>query len=161
MVENPLTEIVRFQTDRQLHLQPYDAMTEAVNSLEEVLEGLGYDVPKEQRSELATAFKAFVEVLEDTKVITRVPTTIEDRVDAENDKLVFAVGALLKLGYDPSLTIVETAKEINSRLQDPTQKEEWAKTGVKGKFQKWKEQPKDTLYTADYSSCKLCVRSGL
>ena len=58
---------------------------------------------------------------------------------------MFATGDMLKLGYDPESCMKETVKEISSR------------TGsiIDGKFQKDKNQPKDTLYKANYSKCKL------
>lgn len=62
-----------------------------------------------------------------------------------------------KLGYDPYKCMRETIKEISSRKQDPSQKEQWDK-GIfldTDKWKKWKEQPIDTLYKADYSKCKI------
>ena len=61
----------------------------------------------------------------------------------------------LQYNSDPELSMIETLKEINSRKQDPVQKTMWRAEGIKGKWQKWKEQPKDTLYKANYDQAKL------
>ena len=49
----------------------------------------------------------------------------------------------------------EVFKEINSRKQDPEQAIVWAGIGANGKWQKMKDQLKETLYVANYSKCKL------
>lgn len=66
----------------------------------------------------------------------------EKIVDAWADIIVFASGAIAKLGYEPSKVMDEVYKEINSR------------TGkmVEGKFIKDKDA---VLYQADFTGCKL------
>ena len=59
------------------------------------------------------------------------------------------------MGYCDVKTDEEVFKEINSRVQDPQQKEEWKLKGDYGKWKKWQEQPKETLYKANYGVCKL------
>lgn len=76
-------------------------------------------------------------------------------VDALCDVIVISVGALYKMGYSPNEAMLETLKEINSRKQDPDQENIWKKWGAAGKWQKWREQPQDTLYKADYTKAKL------
>ena len=44
-----LQEVMRFQTDRGLHLKPFDAVNENTNIVEELFEAQGLDVPKENR----------------------------------------------------------------------------------------------------------------
>jgi len=68
-------------------------------------------------------------------------------VDAICDLDVFGCGDLLKLNYDPKACKAETIKEISSR--------QGAWSAEKGKWIKDPDQAKDTLYTADYSKCKL------
>lgn len=70
-----------------------------------------------------------------------------EQVDALADIIVFATGAIHKLGYNPKAVLKETLKEINSREGeiDP----------VTGKWEKSKTQPKETLYKADYRKCKV------
>jgi len=75
-----------------------------------------------------------------------------EKIDAICDIIVLAANELALNGYDLDLCLKETAKEINSRIQDPIQ----ACTNWKG--QKWQKDPnqdKSTLYKADYSRCKL------
>jgi len=86
----------------------------------------------------------------------------DEMVDALCDIIVVATGALYKLGYSPELTMDETLKEIESRMQDPDQAEQWDWYGVPegAKWQKWKEQPKNTLYKADYSKCKYSANDA-
>ena len=81
----------------------------------------------------------------------------EGKVDALADIIVIAAGELVKLRYNPELTLKQTVKEISSRRQDPAQAQRWAANN-KQPGEKWLKdinQPKDTLYKADYSTCKL------
>ena len=111
-----IDELTRFQIDRQLHLQPYNVLNEHTNIVEELLESCGYDVPKEKREELSEAWDAFIGKLYEDSVITiNEPVSTHDQIDAYGDIIVFAVGAISKLGYDPEKVLVEIAKEINSR----------------------------------------------
>ena len=66
----------------------------------------------------------------------------EQVVDAWADIIVFATGAMAKLGYDPSKVMEEVYKEINSRTGEM----------VDGKFIK---NPDAVLYQADFTDCKL------
>ena len=61
------------------------------------------------------------------------------------------------LGYSFDCAMEETIKEISSRVQDPKQKERWDNGDKEEaeKWQKWKEQPEDTKYKANYGKCKL------
>ena len=60
---------------------------------------------------------------------------------------------LKTMGYNPALTLQETFYEIDSRVQDPIQHRVGRKPNEK--WQKWKAQPKETLYKAQYNKCKL------
>lgn len=57
--------------------------------------------------------------------------------------------------YDFKKVLNEKIKVVESRLQDPQQKQDWIKNGVSGKWQKMRNQPKETLYIANYGKCKL------
>lgn len=59
-----------------------------------------------------------------------------DRVDAFCDIIVFAVGALWKLGYDAEIAMEETLNEIEDREQNEEQRLDWLKNGAKGKWLK-------------------------
>lgn len=67
-------------------------------------------------------------------------------VDDLCDIIVVAVGTLNKLGYDPTLALEETVKEISSR--------KGAFNESTGKWQKFVNQDPDTLYKANYDTCK-------
>lgn len=58
-------------------------------------------------------------------------------------------------GYDFEKCMLETIKEISSRRQDPKQFADWVENGASGKWLKNQNQDPDTLYKADYESCKL------
>ena len=79
------------------------------------------------------------------------------QVDALADIIVIAAGELVKLGYNPELTLKQTVKEITSRKQYPAQAKRWA-INDKQPGEKWLknlDQPESTLYIANYSTCKL------
>lgn len=57
--------------------------------------------------------------------------------------------------YDFKKVLNEKILTINSRLQDPKQKKDWIKNGVSGKWEKMKNQPKETLYVPNFGKCKL------
>lgn len=68
-------------------------------------------------------------------------TTDEEKVDAFADIIVFATGAIYKLGYDTDKVLEEVFKEINSRKG----------TLVNGKFEKDLSIP---AYKAELGRCK-------
>ncbi len=139
-----LDELIRFQTDKKLDEMRYDGINEATSSLEELLEGLGYDVPKHKRMSLKIAFELFIGELELDGTAKVVAITEHDIVDSIADSIVFDIGKLLKLGYNPYLVIEEVGKEINSRKGNI----------IDGKWVKDSKQDKSTLYKANYENCK-------
>lgn len=76
-------------------------------------------------------------------------------IDAIKDIKVFCVNETELMGYCDIKTDEEVFKEINSRVQDPQQKEEWKLKGAYGKWKKYGQQDKETLYKANYGVCKL------
>ena len=76
-------------------------------------------------------------------------------IDTTNDIQVFSINETEMMGYDNTKTMLETIKEISSRKQDTEQKAKWKDIGASGKWQKDKNQEEETLYTADYESCKF------
>ena len=83
----------------------------------------------------------------------------EGMVDALQDLTVIAAGETVKLGFNPELCLKQTVKEISSREQCPDQAASWAK-GDRMPGEKWlknRDQDPATLYSADYSTCKLHV----
>lgn len=152
-MRNPIKEIERFLTDRKINEQPYDEMQVCTNVVEELLELLGYDVPKEERDFLMLQWCEFVDKqIKYGTAIRKESHTDNDRIDALCDVRVFCIDATMKLKYDPCMALFETAHEINSRKQDPEQAKHWEPGD---KWQKDRNQDPATLYKADYDKCKL------
>ena len=57
--------------------------------------------------------------------------------------------------YDFKKVLNEKILTINSRLQDPQQKQNWLKNGANSKWQKMRNQPKETLYIANFGKCRI------
>lgn len=57
--------------------------------------------------------------------------------------------------YDFKKVVLEKIKVLNSRQQCPNQKKHWELHGVSGKWEKMKDQPKDTLYIGNYGKYKI------
>lgn len=141
-----MQELMRFQTDRELHKQEYSENNEAMNILEEVFEAWGYDIPKEKRTKVLMPILGHIDAMLRASGVKRSNPSFHDKVDAYNDIIVFAVGAIMKLGCNPIKTIAETGKEINSRKGEI----------VNGKFEKYKgKKYTDKWYRADFNICKL------
>ena len=80
-----------------------------------------------------------------------------EMIDALADLIVIAAGEMVKLGFNPELCLKQTVKEISSREQCPDQAASWA-TGDRMPGEKWLKNPEQdptTLYSADYSTCRL------
>jgi predicted HAD superfamily Cof-like phosphohydrolase len=124
-------KIVAWNTERNLLALGFNHKKEASFIIEELLESTGaYDSETARsKAELLAA-----------EVVGDAVAPAETIVDAWADVIVFASGAIAKLGYDPSLVMEEVYKEINSR------------TGqlVDGKFVKDKNV---VPYQADFTNC--------
>ena len=144
---NAIQEIMRFQFDRKLHEKPYNPVNEHINIVEELLEAIGFDVPKDNRDFLIRDWASFITMAEERNIIIREDAQNENyEVDAYADVIVFACGAIMKLGYDPEKVLTEVSKEINSR---PGRM-------VGGKFEKYTDtRAKSLWYTANFKYCSL------
>ncbi len=126
-------KLVMWNKERNLLALGFNHEKEASFIVEELLESTGaYDSVSARERALAIAKDIVGESTPEPEVA----------LDAWADIIVFATGAIAKLGYDPSKVMDEVYKEINSR------------TGkmIDGKF------VKDTdavLYQADFSECAL------
>jgi len=149
-----IKEIERFCRERQLDKQEFDEDVLVTNLLEEIGELMGYyNLPKDQS---AVGYGSIIDLMRTvfgSASDWRQPTK-EEQVDALTDKRVFLIDATMKLGYKPACALKEVGKEINSRKQDKEQKALWAASGPEGKWQKQADQPKDTLYKADFTHCE-------
>lgn len=145
-----IREIARFQTDRGLHKREFDDLNEHTNLIEEILESVGLDVTKENRLKLQERWTDFVSTTEVDGIADRKVAFTEmlenDKVDAYCDLVVYAVGAIMKLGHEPEIALLEASKEINSRVGSM----------VNGKFEKdLSEEAKANWYKADYNKSKI------
>ena len=80
-----------------------------------------------------------------------------EMLDALTDLIVIAAGEMVKLGFNPELCLKQTVKEISSREQCPDQAASWA-NGDRMPGEKWLKNPNQdpsTIYSADYSTCRL------
>jgi len=141
--KNPIKEIKRFQRERLLDKQKYNYANEFVNILEELMESVGIEVTKDKRQFIMQDFIEFIFNIEKKYNLNKKEPTKEDKVDAYADIVVFAIGAIMKLGYEPKCILSEVAKEINSRVGSI----------VDGKFQKDLTK-KHLWYKANYERCK-------
>ena len=57
--------------------------------------------------------------------------------------------------YDFKKVVLEKILVLQSRKQCPQQKKEWLKNGASGRWEKMKDQAKDTLYVGNYGKCKV------
>jgi len=146
-----MENIIKFQTDRDLDKKAYDALNEHTNIFAELLESIGLDVPKENRTKLKIALADFVKQLSKKDIAHTVfsgfnKTPKDEQADAYCDVITFSVGALLKLGYDPIKAIEQCGLEINSRRGSM----------VDGKFEKdLSDEAKALWIKADYTVARL------
>ena len=123
-------QVIKWQKDRNLDQMPYDHYDETKNIIEEVCET--FELTRDEAEDIINDIKAMSNdyIAHDN-----------DKVDAYFDICVYAIGAMMKLGYDPIKVFKEGLKEINER------------TGAyDAQVGKWVKQPKkQNAYKADYS----------
>ena len=140
-----LTENLRqWRADRNITKADY--LVFVGNVLEELLEPIYL---KEEIPSLKNT------ILQDYFGNSILPTKEIDYLDAIQDIQVFCINETELMGFDNIKCNKEVFNEINSREQDPIQKEQWEKFGAYGKWEKNKRQESWTLYKANYESCKL------
>jgi|GEM_PF-6670606 len=67
----------------------------------------------------------------------------------------FCENTVNELGYNFKKMMMEKIKVISSRMQDPDQAKDWELNGASGKWKKWELQDKNTIYDANFESCRL------
>ncbi len=113
---------------------PFNYKKEMSFVLEELLESTGnYDSFTAREKALAMA----EEIAGDATKVNE-----EGVIDAWADIIVFAIGAMIKLGYDPEKVLDEVCRQINTRTGSV----------VNGKFVR---DPDINPYEADFSICKM------
>lgn len=101
----------------------------------------------------------FVEMIEEELQEYKDATTVEERIDAIADIIVFATNECEVEGYDVDLVMKQVVKHISARVQDPEQVVDWLNNGPSGKWRKNPNQDPSTLYEPNYSLCKLGASS--
>lgn len=102
--------------------------------------------PSEKLSDKLEQFKLAVEANDIPRMIVIL-----------DDIILISAESLLEINYQPTLTLKQVVKAISSREQDPIQAQAWA-TGNRQPGEKWKKDPNqdpETLYKADFSTCKF------
>ncbi len=125
-------KIVAWNNERGLIEKGYHHTNEVSFIVEELIESNGNIESVEAREKALSIAK---------EITSQETKEHEKKVDAFADIIVFATGAIAKLGYNPSKVMDEVYKEINSR------------TGklIDGKFVKDPDAPR---YYADFTNCK-------
>lgn len=144
---NNTENLRKWRKDRNI-TEP-NAKAYIANILEELLE-----IVYEDKELIKTNQKAIMEIFFN-KRLDNPMLSKENLLDAIQDIRVFSENETELMGYDADKTLNEVIKEVSSRKQDPDQFIEWQQTKPFGKWKKWSEQPKETLYKANFSICKL------
>ena len=142
---NNLTQNLR-EWRKKRNITKADYLTFVENILEELLEPLHSDknIVEFVKNNIVDEYFDLIGELDNLSII-----------DTIQDIQVFCVNETELMGFDNIKCNKEVFSEINSREQDPKQKEEWLKSGAVGKWQKDKFQKDWTLCKANYESCKL------
>ena len=131
-----IDKIKQWQINRGLASMPYEPKREIANIVEELFEGLGVN---EDMNKVATrVITAMI-----TNISSDPEPTEEQVIDSWGDIIVFTIGSMLKLGYEPTKVMDEVIKEIESR------------GGEMGLDSKWMKEITGNEYKADFSKCKL------
>ena len=140
-----INEIVKWQKERLLDKQRFNYKNESVNIAEELIEMSGFSVPKEYRQKLINEFSRFkLNFIKSNNLEMLDGDEAEIAVDALFDICVFAIGGMLKLGYEPECVFREGINEISTR----------GGSIVDGKFQKdTSEEAKRNWYKANFKKC--------
>ena len=128
-----LEQVIKWQTDRNLDKMPYSHYDETLNRIEEICESWG--LSRKEASKLLEQ----IDEQSDARFLNS-----DNTIDSLFDECVYAIGAMLKLGYDPIKVFKEGLKEINERTGE-----------YNPKVGKWvKGEKKPNAYKADYSKAK-------
>jgi len=135
-----IDQMMKFQEDRGLDKQEFNAENETANIAEEIFELNGYDVPKDKRADFKELVMSAMFHIADVLKLESVELTREAQLDALCDISEFTIGGMMKLKYCPHCALHEMAKHINSR------------TGkiIDGKFVK---DSKVSPYEPNYKEC--------
>ena len=129
-----IEKVIEWQTDRNLDKMPYNHYDETLNRLEEICEAWALN-----RNNAINLLNQ-IDEQSDARFLNA-----DNTIDSLFDECVYAIGAMLKLGYDPIKVFEEGLKEINDR------------TGAyDAQVGKWVKQPKkEDAYKANYLKARL------
>ena len=141
-----LTENLRqWRADRNITKADY--LTFVENILEELMECIHSKdmIPKFKKQIMNEYFNK--------DIVTVINSEVADILQ---DIQVFCINETELMGFDNIKCNKEVFSEINSREQNPIQKEQWEKFGAYGKWEKsLLPEHIEKWYKADYESCKL------
>ena len=141
-----LTENLRqWRADRNITKADY--LTFVENILEELMECIHSKdmIPKFKKQIMNEYFNK--------DIVTVINSEVADILQ---DIQVFCINETELMGFDNIKCNKEVFSEINSREQNPIQKEQWEKFGAFGKWEKsLLPEHIEKWYKADYKSCKL------
>ncbi len=103
---NLIDNIINWNKERQLLKRGFNHQREVSFIVEELLESTG-------KYKSVTARDRAEKIAQD--ICRDVDTNPRKVVDAWADIVIFAIGAIAKLGYDPHIVMDEVMKHINSR----------------------------------------------
>lgn len=147
LANNPLSKIVKWNIDRNMHVNAPDDSSVVYCKLEELFEFLGINKCFNDERHFKALVNKYKLYLLDEATAMGASATIEEKIDALCDDNVFNTGFILRYGYDPIKAMGETVKEIDSRtgtFDDETGK--WTKFKTPEAMALW--------YAADYSQCQ-------
>ena len=128
-----INRIVKWNQERELDKQQFDLKIESTHILEELIEAQSKFIDSDKARKLANQVYGFIQIPEEKNE--------KNIVDAFADIIVYAIGSILKLGYNPIDVMDEVLKEIESRTG----------TIIDGKFIKDKNA---ITYKANFNKCK-------
>ena len=143
---NNLTQNLR-EWRKKRNITKADYLTFVENILEELLEPLHSDknIVEFVKNNIVDEYFDLIGELDNLSII-----------DAIQDIQVFCVNETELMGFDNIKCNNEVFSEINSREQNPIQKEQWEKFGSFGKWEKsLLPEHIEKWYKADYNKCKL------
>ena len=146
---NNLTQNLR-EWRKKTNITKADYLTFVGNILEELLEPLykKYAIEDMKQEILNGYFFGSFDVNEQLNKY--------DIIDTIQDIQVFCINETELMGFDNIKCNNEVFSEINSREQNPIQKEQWEKFGSFGKWEKsLLPEHIEKWYKADYNKCKL------
>jgi predicted HAD superfamily Cof-like phosphohydrolase len=123
MKETICNRIVEWNKERKLLDKEYNHRAEVSFIVEELVESIVNKPSEEVRPVANKLTEDLFSSLEDTKETDTKETTVEEKVDAFADIIVFAVGAIAKLKYNPEIIMNEVLKHIESRTGKYDEKE--------------------------------------